>query len=499
MSNKKKIVVVGGGTAGWMTAAALVGSSATRVYDVELVESDEINTIGVGEATVPAIRKFNDKLGIIESDMISKTGATFKLGIEFIDWGKLDNSYIHPFGTFGEDIKGAEFHQHWLRCLQAGKASDIEDYSFAIQAARAQKFDYPAIEPSAINSTFSYAYHLDAGLYAQYLRTYAEQRGIARREGKIVEVRVSEQDGSIDELLLQSGESIKADLFIDCSGFHSLLMNSLDIKFESWKQWLKCDRAITVASERTAYFPPYTQSIAKSAGWQWRIPLQHRTGNGMVYASDYISDDEASDQLINGLDGRPLGDPKLIKFEAGRREKSWVKNVVSIGLSSGFLEPLESTSIYLIQAAVLALRDLLPGSNPTDVLADEYNRKVELEYDKIRDFLILHYKLTERDDSQFWLDCKDMNVPDSLRDKIALFKKRGFIDHYRYGLFSAPSWLSVYLGQGLVPDGINPMTDIVSMRQAGDKLSEIKQAIEERVGSLPSHEEFIERNCKIEF
>lgn len=496
MSEKLKIVVVGGGTAGWMSAAALASIATDTVCDVVLVESDDIATVGVGEATIPSIQAFNDRLGLIELDMMQKTGATFKLGIEFIDWREKGSSYIHPFGAFGEPVAGTDFHQQWLRNWQAGKAGPLESYSFAVQAARQQKFDFPATDPSAIDASFTYAYHLDAGLYAQYLRKFAEEKGVKRIEGKVVSVECDSSTGNITHLYLESGETISGDYFLDCSGFRSLLMGeALGVEFEPWDRWLMCDRAVTVASERTEFFPPYTQSRAKSAGWQWRIPLQHRTGNGYVYSGSHISDDEATQSLLAGLDGKPTADPRIIKFKAGRRVKSWHKNCIALGLAGGFLEPLESTSIYLIQVAIFQFIKLMPGKVADLALEKEFNRLVDVEYERIRDFLILHYWLTYRDDSDFWRQCKNMDVPDSLRQKVELFKRRGYIDQYRFGLFSPPSWLSVLMGQGPMPEAVEPLSYVVPQRRVDESLRKVEEDISSKIRQKTSHQEFIENFC----
>lgn len=496
MSEIIKIIVVGGGTAGWMSAAALASVVTGKVCEVILVESDEIATVGVGEATIPAIQEFNDKLGLVESDMMEKTGATFKLGIEFIDWRKKGSTYIHPFGAFGEKIAGTDFHQQWVRSLQNGKAKPLEAYSFAIQAARQQKFEFPATDPSAIESSFAYAYHLDAGLYARYLREYSEGKGVRRIEGKIISVELDKNTGDISQLHLASGEVVSGDYFIDCSGFRSLLMgDALGIEFESWDKWLMCDRAVTVPSERTDFFPPYTQSQAKEAGWQWRIPLQHRTGNGYVYSSAHIDDDKAAQTLLTSLDGKATSEPRMIKFKAGRRIKSWHKNCVALGLSSGFLEPLESTSIYLIQIAIFNFLKLLPGKTPDVALENEFNRRVDLEYDRIRDFLIMHYKLTQREDSDFWRQCKNMTVPDSLSERLELFGSRGFVDQYKFGLFSPPSWLSVFMGQGPVPEAVEPLAFIVPQERVDKTMNDLELDISKKVSEMTGHEQFVKNYC----
>jgi tryptophan halogenase len=495
MFKSLNIVVVGGGTAGWMTAAAL-SKLGRAVCNVTLVESDEIGTVGVGEATIPAIKEFNDYLGVIESEMMEATNATFKLGIEFADWGSLGASYIHPFGDFGETYGGADFIQHWTRLKLSGKAEDLEKYSYAVQACREKKFEFAVRDSTEINSTYSHAYHLDAGLYAKYLRDYSESRGLERIEGKITSVNQDPVTGEIRSLSLEGGEVVAGDLFVDCSGFRALVIDgALSTEIEDWSQWLKCDRAWAVPSESLTELLPYTRATARSCGWQWQIPLQNRVGNGLVFCSEYLDPDDAKKQLVSSIDGQLLAEPALIKFKAGRRKKSWNKNCVAIGLSSGFLEPLESTSIYLIQVAIQQLIKLIPGEDVQQDMVDEFNRMVDLEYDRVRDFLILHYYLNNRDDSKFWQDCQNMDIPQSLKDKIALFKKRGHIDSYQFGLFSPPSWLAVYVGQGLMPENYDPFINNFNLDQLSLKASELVSRIGKRVSIMPDHRQFISDYC----
>jgi tryptophan halogenase len=495
MTNNINIVIAGGGTAGWMTAAAL-SKLGKSVCSVTLVESDEIGTIGVGEATIPAIKEFNDYLGIIESEFMQATNATFKLGIEFVDWGQLDSSYIHPFGAFGESYGGADFIQHWLRLKHAGKAKDFEKYSYAVQACRQSRFEFAVKDSQEINSTYSHAYHLDASLYAQYLRQYSEERGLERVEGKISSVNQDPVTGEIRSLSLEGGLVVPGDLFIDCSGFGALLIDgALNTEFEDWSQWLMCDRAWAVPSESLSKPLPYTRSIAKDCGWQWQIPLQNRVGNGLVFSSQFMSEDEARQQIESSVEGRLLAEPKLLKFKAGRRTTSWNKNCVAIGLSSGFLEPLESTSIYLIQVAIQQLVKMIPGEDVEEPLVNEFNRMIDIEYDRVRDFLILHYALGSRNDSDFWKACRSMPIPDSLVEKIELFKKRGYTDSYKFGLFSPPSWLSVFIGQGLTPEGHEPFVNNFSIDQLSEKANGLVSRIEDRVKLMPEHSQFLSDYC----
>lgn len=496
MSEKLKLVIVGGGTAGWMSAAALSALVTDKCCDLTLIESDQIATVGVGEATIPAIKEFNDRLGIIESDFMSKTSATFKLGIEFKHWGAINDSYIHPFGTFGRTLKGVDFHQIWRREYEKGQALELERYSFSITAARAEKFDFPATDAESLNSTYSYAYHFDAGLYADYLRGFAEKRGARRVEGKVVDVALDANSGRIQSVQLESGEKVEADYFIDCSGFQSLLLGkALGVKYESWKHWLPCDRAVAVQTTSGNTLTPYTQSIAHSAGWQWRIPLQHRTGNGLVYSSAHCDEAAALETLLSNVTGEAISEPKHIRFEAGRRQASWVKNCVGIGLSSGFLEPLESTSIYLIQVAIIQFIKLVQNTKDDSEVAKEFNRLVDVEYDRVRDFLILHYKLTQREDSEFWQYCRAMEVPESLQEKIKLYEKRGYIEQYQFGLFSPASWLAVLSGQGKLPRFSEPMTNLVSDTQAQSLLQELSEDIDQKVSLMQPHKAFIDSYC----
>lgn len=489
-------MIVGGGTAGWMTAAALTGVLRPDQCRVRLVESDEIGAIGVGEATLPQMREFNDLIGIVESDMMRKTNATFKLGIEFVDWGFKGSSYFHPFGAHGRPMGGVAFHHQWTRAAQSGWATDLEDFSYAIIACRRNRFEFPVEDPAAINSTYNYAYHFDAGLYAAYLRRFAEGRGLLRTEGKVRNVRLHPDSGHVAAVVMESGEEITGDLFVDCSGFRGLLIGqALNSPFEDWSRWLPCDRAVAVPTERAGDFTPFTRSTALEAGWRWRIPLQHRTGNGYVYSSGFISDDEATAKLLEQVDGAPLGAPRAIRFQSGRRTRSWDRNCIAIGLSSGFLEPLESTSIYLTQIAILNLLKLFPRPGVDPALADEFNRRIDIEYDRVRDFLILHYHANARDDAELWRYCRAMEVPDSLRNKLTLFEHRGHIPQYKDGLFSPPSWLSVLVGQGYRPRAYHPMADNVSLEAVRGEMDVLRQRISDRVDAMPAHDAFVTDYC----
>jgi tryptophan halogenase len=494
--SKLKVVVVGGGTAGWMTAAALVKLLPTRA-DVHLVESEAIGIVGVGEATLPHIRAFNDKLGIDEADFMAATRATFKLGIEFRDWARAGDSYIHPFGTFGTGQGEVDFHQYWLRARQAGEPMPpIGDYSMAITMAYLNRFAQPPPEGAGIESTFNYAYQFDATSYAPYLRRVAEQLGASRTEGRIVDVELDSETGNVRAVLLESGERIAGDLFVDCSGFVSLIMGKVFHEpFEDWSQWLPCDRAVATPCRTRTALTPYTSAIAMPAGWRWRIPLQHRTGNGYVYASAFTSDDEARSDLLVAVEGEPIAEPRILKFKAGRRTRSWVRNCVAIGLSSGFLEPLESTSIYLVQVAITALVDLFPEREISPVDRDEFNRLIDLEYDWIRDFLILHYYATERSGGPFWDYVQNMRVPDSLLDKIELFRRRGRIVKHREGIFLDGSWVALYTGQHVLPMSHDPRADIPPLAAVLQNMQALRSEIRAKAELMPDHRMHIERYC----
>jgi tryptophan halogenase len=493
----RSILIVGGGTAGWMTAAALAGALKNQIA-IRVVESDEIGIIGVGEATIPALHTFNDMLGIPEADFVKAVKGTFKLGIEFRNWGQVGDSYIHGFGHLGHDYGSLPFHQLWLHQHLAGKSTPLGDYSLHTVAAAAGRFmtsaaDAPKNSPLA---DIARAYHFDAGLYARFLRQYAEARGVVRTEGRIVETTLRPKDGYIDSIRLASGEVLSADLYIDCSGLHALLIEgALKTGYIDWTHWLPCDRAIAVPCEKTGPAVPYTRSTAHGAGWQWRIPLQHRTGNGHVYSSGYISDDEATSVLMNNLDGKPLADPRLIRFRTGYRRKVWNKNCVAIGLSSGFLEPLESTSIYLIQAGVGRLLNLLPDRDLSPALAERYNTQSLFEYERIRDFLILHYHATERRDTPFWRYCAQMEIPESLADVIRLFRDSGRFFRNADEMFAVTSWVQVMIGQRVMPKACHPAVHLFPPGEVEMVVNRARQVLANCVGAMPMHEQFIAKHC----
>ncbi|HJV70996.1 tryptophan halogenase family protein [Ideonella sp.] len=493
----KSIVVVGGGTAGWMTAAALATALKGR-YAIRVVESDEIGIVGVGEATIPMIQIFNKIVGINEAEFIKATQGTFKLGIEFVNWGRLGDRYMHGFGRIGQDLWTVRFEQYWLKMRSLGRAKPLEEYCVTRMASKANRFLPPqANVPNSPLNDIAYAYHFDASLYARFLRGFAEARGVVRTEGKIVQVSQREGDGHVDAVVLASGERVEGDLFIDCSGFRGLLIEqTLQTGYEDWTHWLPCDRALAVPCESAPVLTPYTRSTAHRAGWQWRIPLQHRTGNGHVYCSRFVSDDEAAATLLSNLDGKPLADPRPIRFTTGMRKRGWNKNVVAIGLASGFLEPLESTSIHLIQSSIQRLIDYFPdrGFNPVDIA--EYNRQSRFEYERIRDFIILHYTLNQREDSEFWRACAHMSLPESLTHKIELYKAHGRMVRVDNELFTEFSWLQVFEGQNLVPEGYHPLVDLQPEESIGEYLESVRNVIIKCVDVMPDHQAFIDKHCK---
>ncbi len=486
------VVVVGGGTAGWMTAAALV-RLLPRACTVRLVESADIGIVGVGEATLPHIRAFVERLGLAEADFMRATHATFKLGIDFRDFGQIGDSYIHPFGSFGRPLNDVGFHHYWLRLRAAGRAEALGDYSVAVAAARACRFRLPDANPDDLNGSFGYAYQFDATLFGPYLRAFAERHGARRTEGRVVAVDRDGESGHVRALRLESGERVEGDLFVDCSGFRSLLLgDAMAEPWEDWSRWLPCDRAVAMpCASPPGPIEPYTRATAMPAGWRWRIPLQHRVGNGYVYSSAHVSDQAAADALVASVEGAALADPRLLRFRAGRRRRSWVGNVVAVGLASGFLEPLESTSIHLAQMAITQLIELFPEREIASADRDEYNRLVDMEYDRIRDFLILHYHATTRDDSDFWYHVRTMDVPDSLAEKMDLFRHAGRVATYTEGLFLEPSWLAVYLGQGVVPHGWDQRADIPPLDGLDRAVAKLRSHVGASVAAMPDHGAFI--------
>ncbi|MGB3722404.1 MAG: tryptophan halogenase family protein [Pacificimonas sp.] len=490
----RKIAIIGGGTAGWMAAAALSRMFGGTAVEIELVESDAIGTVGVGEATIPNIAQFNAMLGLDEADFMAKTHGTFKLGIEFVDWGRKGERYLHPFGNHGVDMDGIAFHQYHR--AGGGDFGAIQNFSLSALAAKADKFSHPAPNPRNIRSQIGYAYHFDATKYAAYLRAYAENGGVKRIEGKVVSVQQDGESGFVTDVTLESGASVAADLFIDCSGFRALLIgDTLEVDYQDWSRWLPCDSALAVPTESSGSTPPYTRATAHDAGWQWKIPTQKRTGNGNVYASGFTTDEAARDTLIANLDGEMLAEPRQLRFTTGKRTRLWEKNVVALGLSGGFLEPLESTSIYLIQAGISRLLSLFPDRGMSAVDRDEYNRLMDTEFAQIRDFLILHYHATARDDSAFWNHVRTMSVPDSLNRKIELFREGGRFFRYDGDLFTVTSWVAVFLGQGIVPKRYDPIVAAMPPDRVRESLASMRAAMKKAVETMPSHDDYLRKYC----
>jgi tryptophan halogenase len=491
---KYRIVIAGGGTAGWMAAAAFARFFRHGV-DIRLIESDEIGTIGVGEATIPQIRLFNDNLGIDEFDFIRHTQGTFKLGIEFVDWLKTGSSYFHGFGSLARGLGILPFYQLWLRYHQQGGPLDLWQFAANSIAASENRFGQLPSHVNGQPASIGYAYHFDAGLYARLLRRIAEANQVRRSEGKIASVELNADSGFIEALLMESGERVEGDLFIDCTGFRGLLIEqALGSGYEDWSQWLPCNRALAVPCGRTEPLLPYTRSVARNAGWQWRIPLQHRTGNGHVYCSEFTSDEEASSILLAGLDGPALAPPKLLKFVTGKRREVWKKNCVALGLASGFLEPLESTSIHLIQSCIARLLALFPSDefDPADIA--EFNRQTDFEYTSVRDFIILHYRLNQRE-TDFWRYCREMTIPDSLSHKLELFESAGRIVRFNQELFNETSWLQVMWGQGLRPRRYHPLADQPSRHELAQFLEAAGKQARREADMLPPHSSFVQSNC----
>ena len=491
----RQVVIVGGGTAGWMAAAALGRFLRGAPTQIRVVESDAIGTVGVGEATIPPIRSFLEMLRIDENDFLRQVQGTFKIGIEFVNWTRPGHRYLHPFGTFGADIEGIPFHQTFQRLNALGAAPDIEAFSLTAVAAREGRFANLRGGGFPLNQ-WAWAYHFDAGRVAAYLRAYAERLGVERSEGTVTEVRLRGEDGFIEALELDDGRRIEGDFFIDCTGFSALLIGqALAVGFEDWSRWLPCDRAIAVPSARAGAPEPYTRSTARSAGWQWRIPLQHRTGNGYVYAGSVIDDDRARADLLASLDGQALAEPRLLRFATGRRRRFWRRNCLALGLAAGFLEPLESTAIHLVQTGIAKLLALFPDREFDEREIDEYNRLVGANYEQVRDFLALHYWATERRDSELWRHCSAMELPDSLRRKVNLFAGRGRCFRYDDDLFSVTSWVAVMLGQGIRPtngDALAEALDEGELRRIAERM---QRAIAQAAARMPRHEDYLAEHC----
>jgi tryptophan halogenase len=492
MSTKgiKRVVIAGGGTAGWMVAA-LMSKTMGKVLDIKLVESDEIGTVGVGEATIPPLVKYHQLCKISEPEFMAAVEATFKLGISFESWRDVNEDYIHSFGNTGTDHWSAGFQHLWLSGYQKNIATDYGDYCLELRAAQENKFAH--LPKNGLN----YAYHIDATLYAKFLRKLSEENGAKRIEGKIVNVNTDLESGYITSLTLESGKEIEGDLFVDCTGFRGMLIEqTLHAGYEDWSHWLPCDSAVAVQTASTGPAIPYTRSIAREAGWQWRIPLQSRVGNGIVYCSRYISDDDAREALLANIEGELLTEPRLIKFRPGQRLKQWSKNCVAVGLASGFLEPLESTSIHLIQRNTIRMMRTFPQERIVQADIDEFNRQARFDIETIRDFIILHYCVTNRQDTPFWRYCRNMEIPETLAHRIKLFRETGRVFRIPNELFAENSWIQVMLGQGITPEQYHPVVDVMDDEELGMFLKEIKSNVNATVSQLPNHEAYIDDYCK---
>ena len=503
----RDIVIVGGGTAGWMAAASLKQHFGAAPVTITLIESSEIGTIGVGEATIPTIRRFYQALGLSDIDVLRATGGTCKLGIRFNDWSAPGSSFIHPFGLYGQDLKGVAFHHYWMRLRAMGEAAPIGDYSLGASLAAGGKFTTPSRNPPSTLSVFDWALHFDASLFARLMRQVAEQNGVRRLDAKIVAVNLRGEDGFIESVSLDTGATVAGDLFIDCSGFRGLLIEeALHTGYEDWSQWLLCDSALAVQSEGQGGAagdpPPYTDVTAHEAGWRWRIPLQHRWGNGYVYSSRHTTDEAARAVLTGALapsemNGRLLHEPRKIGFHPGRRLKAWNKNCIALGLASGFLEPLESTSIALIETGIEKIKALFPSRDFDSAVIDEFNAMSRLEMERVRDFIILHYKLNQRPDTTgFWTHCREMAVPETLQKKIDLWRAQGHFVRYRWEMFSPPSWLAIYAGFGLLPETYDLSVDGFDAGQLSAALAEMRKAVADTVASTRAHGDFIEQYAR---
>ncbi len=488
----RKIVILGGGTAGWMTAAALAKAGENRLFDITLVESDEIGIIGVGEATIPTIHWFNQLVGLDEAEFMRATQASYKLGIEFRDWTRPGHRYFHPFGRYGAPPDGVMFQHRFIRARLAGLTDSFEEFSLSTQAALAGRFLPPSDDPRSWLNTLGYAFHFDASLYARFLRTLSEPRGVRRVEGKVARIEQHPETGFVTALVTERGDRLEGDLFVDCSGMRAMLIGqTLGVPYEDWSPWLPCDRAMAVPSENVGPPAPYTRSTADDAGWRWRIPLQHRTGNGYVYSSQFIGDDEAAATLLSKLEGKALADPRPIRFQTGRRREAWKKNVVAIGLSSGFLEPLESTSIHLIQSGIAKLLALFPAKDCEPLVSEQYNRLLSDEYETIRDFLVLHYHATEGRPQPLWEHCRHMALPETLVRREEHFRSTGRVVIGTDELFRDASWFAVLMGQGIEPRDYNPLVDVFSDADNRAHLAHVKTSIAAATQRMPTHEQFI--------
>ncbi len=490
MDNKvRRIVIAGGGTAGWIAAAAL-SRLLGPLLDITLIESDDIGTVGVGEATIPTHRTFHHLIGIDERKFMKATQATFKLGISFENWGQIGDRYIHSFGQIGRPNWMGDFHHIWMAGQEQGIGGSLDDYCLELKAADAEKF------ATDEKSRISYAYHLDASRYARFLRSFAEPLGVVRKEGKIIAVNLDGESGFISSLTMDNGDVVEGDLFIDCTGFRGVLIEgALRTGYDDWTEWLFTDSALAVQTRSTGPAIPYTRSIAHDAGWRWRIPLQQRVGNGLVYSKEFLGDDEARGRLLELIEGEMLTEPRLIRYQTGRRKMTWNRNCIALGLASGFLEPLESTSIHLIQNTIFRLIKLFPFSGIEDAIVQRFNDQCTVEVERIRDFIILHYKATKRNDSPFWDRCREMAVPDTLTHRMEMFRRHALAWQDGQELFRVDSWVQVMMGQGLIPEGHHALGKLMNPDQLRRALDGIRGNITRTVAALPSHQAFVDQYC----
>lgn len=490
----KKMVIVGGGTSGWIAASMLAYHFKSAVCEIEVVESDDVATIGIGESTIPPVVRLIQNLGIDEQAFIQQTQACFKLGIKFVDWHKKNESYFHPFGVIGKRIGSHDFYQCWLKATQQGEASPLQDFSPCSVMAEQEKFFWPTQLQNTPIGGASYAVHLDAKLVVNYLKDYALARGVKRTEGTVTKATQTQQ-GHIEKLILSDGREIHGDFFIDCTGFKALLIEkTLNVGFEDWSRYLPCDRAVVVKTAAQEKRPPYTTATARKSGWSWQIPLRNSTGHGYVYSSQFCADAEAKSTLLKHLNAPRINDPRIIPFVTGRRKNLWEKNCLSLGLSSGFVEPLESTSIHLIARGMDFFLRFFPDRDCDASLIKEYNRRMIADFEEVRDFILLHYCTTQREDTAFWRWCKNVELPESLQERIALFKGHGLVREGTDELFRAASWQSVFEGMGIRPQKYCPRVDNMDYQEIADTLKVARQAIQSMVKTLPSHDEFLRQN-----
>ena len=495
-NNIRHIVIVGGGTSGWMSAAALSRIIGTQDCKITLVESEQVGTVGVGEATIPPIVEFNNLLGINADEMLRATQGTFKLGIEFINWGRIGDAYMHPFGSFGRTIMNVSFWHYWKKAYDLGLSPPLDAYSLNWLAAKQNRFLRSGNVPNSPLSKVPHAYHFDASLYARFLRNFSTDLGVDRIEGLVEQVIQDPGSGFITGIKLQDGKLIDGDFFLDCTGFRGLLIEQcLQTGYEDWAHYLPCNSAQAVPSKAINLKRPYTKSIAHPIGWQWQIPLQHRTGNGIVYSTEFATDEQAQQTLLENLPSTALAEPRQLRFVTGKRKKSWNKNCLAVGLSSGFMEPLESTSIHLIQSTITRFLSLFPRRTNFDAEMDRFNKSADREFRTVRDFLILHYKATERDDSELWNYCRNMSIPDSLQEKLELYQSGSWIERDNQELFGVDSWLSVFNGQHIQAENYSPLVDQLPNDKLESVMRETREVIAQCAMAMPSHEDFIHKHC----